>query len=60
MNRAAGTFVKGIATGVAVGTAVAMIGNPFNTRKHNNMQKNAKKALRAMGELVQNAQYMMK
>ena len=60
MNRMAGTFVKGIATGMAVGTAVGMIGNPFRASKRTHVKKNAAKALRAVGELVQNAQYMMK
>jgi gas vesicle protein len=60
MNKVMGTFVKGVATGMAVGTAVSMIGNPFHSRKHTHMKKNASKALRAVGELVQNAQYMMK
>ena len=60
MNKFAGTFVRGVATGVAVGTAMGMLGNPFNTRKRNQMRKNATKALHAVGELVQNAQYMMK
>lgn len=60
MNRTAGTFVKGIATGMAVGTAVGMITDPFRANKHKNMRKNTAKALRAVGELVQNAQYFMK
>ena len=60
MNKIAGTFVKGVAAGVAVGTAMSMLGNPFNSRKRTHMRKNATKALRAVGELVQNAQYMMK
>jgi hypothetical protein len=60
MNRTAGVFVKGIATGMAVGTAVGMIGNPFKASKRSHMKKNATKAIRAVGELMQNAQYLMK
>ena len=60
MRKMAGTFVKGIATGMAVGTAVGMMVKPFKANKRTNMRKNASKALRAVGEIVQNAQYMMK
>lgn len=60
MNKAIGTFAKGIATGMAVGAAVGMIGNPISARKRTKVKKNATKALRAVGELIQNAQYMMK
>lgn len=60
MHKATGTFVKGIATGMAVGAAVGMVGNPFASRKRQKMHKNATKALHAVGEIIQNAQYMMK
>ncbi|MDR3644227.1 MAG: hypothetical protein P4M02_04040 [Clostridia bacterium] len=60
MNKTIGTFTKGIATGMVVGTAVAMIGNPGGMRKKMHMRKNAQKAVRAVSELVQNAQYMFK
>lgn len=60
MHKVAGTFVKGIATGMAVGAAVSMVGNPFASRKRQKMRKNATKALHAVGEIIQNAQYMMK
>ena len=60
MNRAIGTFTKGIATGMAVGAAVSMIARPMDIRKRARMKKNASRALRAVGEIVQNAQSMMK
>jgi gas vesicle protein len=60
MNKLVGTFTKGIAAGMIVGTAVGMISNPLTSRKRSHMKKNAGKALRAVGELIQNAQYMMK
>ena len=60
MTKAIGTFTKGIATGMVVGAAVSMIGNPLVARKRTKVKKNATKALRAVGELIQNAQYMMK
>lgn len=60
MNKWMGTFTKGIATGMAIGTAVGMVGNPMGARRRMKAKKNAQKAMRAVGELVQNAQYMFK
>jgi hypothetical protein len=60
MNRAIGTFTKGIATGMAVGTAVGMIARPMDIRKRARMKKNATKALHAVGEIISNAQNMMR
>lgn len=60
MTKGVATFTKGIATGMAVGAAVSMLGNPMGARKKMRMKKNATKAMRAMGELIQNAQYMFK
>lgn len=60
MSRAFSTFSKGIAAGLFIGAAVGMIGNPMNVRKRSRMKRNAGKALHAVGELVQNAQYFMK
>jgi gas vesicle protein len=55
-----GTFTKGIATGMVLGAAVSMITKPANNRKRSNLKRNATKTLRAVGDLIQNAQYMMK
>ncbi len=60
MNRGAMSFVKGVAAGMAVGAAVSMIGNPFENRKRTVLKKNAGKALKAIGGLMNNAQYLMK
>lgn len=60
MTKAFGTFTKGIATGMVVGAAVGMIGNPLNARKRVRARKTATKALRSVGELIQNAQYMLR
>ena len=60
MNKALGTFTKGIATGMAVGTAVSMITRPMDIRKRARMKKNTAKALHAVGEIISNAQNMMK
>lgn len=53
-----------MATGIAVGTAVGgvfnMVGHPASSRSRNHMKKNATKALHAVGDLIQNVQYMMK
>ncbi len=60
MNKAIGTFTKGIATGMAVGTAVGMIARPMDIRKRARMKRNATRALHAVGEIINNAQSMMK
>ena len=60
MNKAFGTFTKGIATGMAVGTAVSMIARPMDIRKRARMKKNTAKALHAVGEIISNAQSMMR
>lgn len=60
MNRTVGTFTKGIAAGIAVGTAVGMITKPMDIRRRARMKKKATKALHAVGEFVQNAQSMMR
>ncbi len=60
MNKAVGTFTKGIATGIAVGTAVSMIARPMDIRKRARMKKNAARAMHAVGEILTNAQSMMK
>ena len=60
MGRTIGTFTKGIAAGMVMGAAVSMIGRPMATHKRSNLKRNASKTLRAVGDLIQNAQYMMK
>ena len=60
MNRAVSTFTKGIATGMVVGTAMGMITRPMDIRKRARMKKNTTKALRAVGEIIANAQNMMR
>jgi hypothetical protein len=60
MPKGIGTFTKGIATGMIMGAAVSMISKPMGNHKRSNLKKNASKTLRAVGDLIQNAQYMMK
>jgi len=55
-----GTFTKGIAAGMVVGAAVSMISKPVNMRKRSHLKRNATKTLRAVGDIIQNAQSMMK
>ncbi|HCC00501.1 MAG TPA: hypothetical protein DEP42_04700 [Ruminococcaceae bacterium] len=51
---------KGIIAGVVAGAAIGMIAAwPSEHRRHSNVKKNANKAIHAVGELVQNVQYMM-
>lgn len=46
---------------MAVGTAVGMVGDPFRSgKKRMDGKKKAAKALKAVGELVENVQFMMK
>lgn len=52
-------YAKGIATGIAVGTAVGAIGGRLMNNKKA-VKKNAGKALRAVGDFLENVQYMMK
>lgn len=60
MNRAFSTFTKGVAAGIAVGTAVSMISKPLDIRKRARMKKNATRALRAVSDVLQNAQSMIR
>lgn len=61
MHNTMSNVTKGIIAGVVAGTAVGMIAAwPMDQHKRTNVRKNANKALHAVGELVQNAQYMMR
>ena len=61
MARGTMGFVKGIATGIAVGAVMSsVIGNPFESRKRTMIKKNAGRALKALGGLMENAQFLMK
>ncbi len=60
MQNSMSNVTKGIIAGVITGAAVGMIaGWPMNNRKRHDLRRNANKALHAVGDLVQNAQYMM-
>ena len=52
-------YAKGMAAGIAVGAAVgAICGRMMHNKKA--VKKNAGKALRAVGDFLDNVQYMMK
>ena len=52
-------FVKGICTGIAVGAAMGAVGGGMMRQKRT-FKKNANKALRVVGGLLDNAHHMMK
>lgn len=56
MSKSVSTFVKGIATGMAVGTAVGMIARPMDIRKKSRIKRSATKALNAVGDIISSAQ----
>lgn len=60
MNKTFSTFAKGIATGMAVGTAVGMVARPMNIRKRSKIKKTASRALNAVGEVITSAQDFMR
>lgn len=61
MNRSTMNLVKGIVAGVAVGAAVGLISSkPIKHNKGSMIRKNTGKALRAMGNFIDNVSYMIK
>ncbi len=59
MTRNATGFMKGIGTGIAAGVAVGFIGGQM-MKNQKQMKKKAGKAIHAMGDLLDNVQYMFK
>lgn len=47
-------FIKGMIAGLVVGTAVSMMRKPLNHNSRRFMRKNAGKAMRMMGNFVEN------
>ena len=58
-NSAMSSVVKGLAAGAVVGTATYMMTSK-KKRMATSMKKNAGKALKAMGSVIENVSYMMK
>ncbi len=59
MSKSAMKFVKGIGTGLAVGMVVGTVGSKI-MRGNKNVKKRASKAMKAVGDVIDNVQYMMK
>lgn len=59
MSRNGSGFIKGIGTGLAVGAVVAAMGSSMMKNKKS-LKRNAGKAIRAVGDIMDNVQYMMK
>lgn len=52
-------FVKGIATGMVVGAAVAMFADPLSDKQHKKLQKKTEGVFRNIGGLIDTALDMM-
>ena len=62
MNKTAATAVTGVAVAMAAGTAAYMAANHHRSSKSpmKKLKKNAGKAMRAVGDAIDNVSYMMK
>lgn len=54
------SVVKGLAAGAVVGTATYMMTSGGKKKSANNLKRNAGKALKAVGSVIENVSYMMK
>lgn len=52
-------FMKGVGAGVAAGIAIGAVSSTL-MKNNKGVRKNAGKALRAVGDFVENVQYMIK
>lgn len=59
-HSAMGSIVTGLAAGAVVGTASYMMSNTGKKKTANNLKRNAGKALKAVGSVIENVSYMMK
>lgn len=59
MTRGFTGFVKGVGAGMVAGMAVAATSSML-MKSNKGVKKNAGKAIRAVGDLIENVQYMMK
>lgn len=55
-----GTFAKGMAAGMAVGAAISMVTKPMDCHKRRGINKSAEKTVRALGDILQSAQNLIK
>lgn len=58
-NNVMSSVVKGLAAGAAIGTATYMV-SQTKKKTANTVKKNAGKALKAVGTVIENVSYMMK
>ncbi len=59
MTKGVMKFVKGAGAGLAVGMVVGSVGSSI-MRGNKNIKKRANKAIKAVGDVIDNVQYMMK
>ena len=59
MTNGFSSFVKGVGTGMAVGMTIVAAKN-MTMKNNKKVKRNAGRAMRAVGDLIQNVQYMMK
>lgn len=55
-----GGFLKGMGTGLAVGMTASVAGAIIYNNNKKSFKKKATKAVKAVGDFVDNVQYMMK
>lgn len=55
-----GKFMKGMAAGMVVGAAVAMVVDPLSERQHHKLRKKTEGVFKSMGGIIDNAIEMMK
>lgn len=61
MKSKASSIIKGVGIGMAVGGATAMIGSTMMGKPSKRItKKNTAKAMRTVGQIIDNIQYMMK
>jgi hypothetical protein len=53
-------FAKGIGAGIAAGMTVGIVGSQMMMRDKRHFKRNAGKAVHAIGDLIDNVQYMFK
>ena len=60
MMKSTMNVVKGVGIGMLAGDAVTMVGGQMMKADKKQMKKNAGKAMRAMGEVIDGVQYMFR
>ena len=59
MRRGAARVMKGVGTGIAVGMVVGTVGTAL-LKGNKGAKKKASRAIRAVGDVIDNVQYMMR